>query len=380
LMLAVFLAGCGSVSSSTTRPAAAPKTSPTSPTPSPSPTPLPSPTPDPAAHGTFVFVSGTTSSSASTDGYRLNSDGTLTPLSGSPFPISGQVAASGSFLISVSQTGLVSYRVDAATGMPTAVASATVPVATLGADAHSVYLAGASSDIGDFIYGFSVSDSGTLTPVPGSPYISGGPCDQCPFPLFPNLALNDKFFALSIEGYRGTGGISVYRRDSNGSLTPGGFTGFEGQSAAALQPPAGNVAFSLISGQITSYHLDGSGVPTQAMSLDPGFDAIDETVDATGKFLLVADSSGAVHVFTIDSTTASFSEISSSETAGDGANLMAMDPSGRFVIVAQSSEGGFLSTPDRITVFAFDPASGTVGKLQSYPMDKSPFRIAFVAE
>jgi 6-phosphogluconolactonase (cycloisomerase 2 family) len=99
------------------------------------------------------------------------------------------------------------------------------------------------------------------------------------------------------------------------------------------------------------------------------------------------DSSGAVHVFTIDSTSAGFSLVGTSEPAGDGASplgdgvsLMAMDPSGHFVIVAQSSEGGFLSTPDRLTIFAFDPASGAMRKLQSYPMNKSPFRIAFVAE
>jgi hypothetical protein len=353
--------------------------------------PAPNPTPTPVAHGTFVFVSGSTSGFATlTDGFRLNPDGSLTALSGSPFPISGQVAGSGRFLMSVSQGSLTSYRVNPVTGVPTLAASATIPqfVDTLGADARNVYVAGANDIIGNFIYGFSVADSGALTPVPGLPQISGGPCDQCPLPLFPNLALNNNFFALSVEGYRGTGGISIYRRDSNGSLTPGGFTGFEGQSAAALQPPAGNVAFSLISGRLTSYQLGPNGTPSQAMTLDPaGFDAVDETVDPTGKFLLVVDSSGAVHVFSIDAATADFSPVSTSEPAGDstsvlgdGVNMMAMDPSGRFVIVAQSSEGGFLSTPDRLTVFTFDPGSGAMRKLQSYPMDKSPFRIAFVTE
>jgi len=360
LITLVFFAGCASLSGN----------------------PAPNPTAAPAAHGTFVYVSGSTAGPATlTDGYRLNPDGTLTTLAGSPFPIAGELAASGSFLISVSQSGLTSYRVNRATGVPAPAASATVPtfVDTLGADARNVYVAGASDDIGTFIYGFSIAESGALTPVPGSPYIFGGPCDQCPLPLFPNLSLNNNFFALSMEGFRGSGGISVYRRDSNGSLTPGGFAGFEGVSAAALQPRAGNVAFSL-SGGIISYQLDPNGTPRQAMTLDPGIDARDETVDATGNFLLVLDSSGAVHVFSIDSATGNFSPLSTSEPAGDGVSLMAMDPSGRFAIVAQSSEGGFLSTPDRITVFAFNPASGTMKKLQSYPLDQSPFRIAFVAE
>lgn len=345
---------------------------------------MPAPTPVLNPHGTFVFVSGFTSGPTTlTDGYRLNPDGSLTAIPGSPFPISGQLAASGSFLMSVNEASLTSYRVDPATGVPTSAASAAVPqfVDTVGGDPRNVYVAGASADIGDFIYGFSVADSGTLAPVPGSPYISGGPCDECPMPIFPNLALNNNFFALSVEGYRGTGGISIYRRDSNGSLNPGGFTGFEGQSAAALQPSAGNLAFSLVSGIVTSYHLDPEGTPTQAMALETAsFTAQDEAVDATGKFLLVMDDSGAVHVFAIDSATAAFSQIGSSEPAGDGSSFMVMDPNGRFVIVAQSSEGGFLSTPDRITVFSFDPASGAIKKLESYPIDKSPFTIAIVAE
>jgi hypothetical protein len=253
-------------------------------------------------------------------------------------------------------------------------------VDTLGADGRNVYLAGSNGDIGTFIYGFSIADSGALTPVRGSPYIFGGPCDQCPLPLFPNLSLNNNFLALSVDGYRGLGGISVYKRDSNGSLTPGGFTGFGTDSAAALQPPAGNVAFSLVVGRITSYYLDPNGTPAQAMADPTGLDAIDETVDPTGKFLLVLDSSGAVHAFSIFSASATFSELTTSEPAGDGATLMTIDPSGHFVIVAQSSEAGFLPTPDRLTVFTFDPVSGAIKKLQSYPMDKSPFRIAFVTE
>ena len=120
--------------------------------------------------------------------------------------------------------------------MPTPAASVTIPafVDTLGADGRNVYVAGVNDFIGFFLYGFSVADSGALMPAPGSPHITGGPCDQCPQPLFPNIALNDNFFVLSVWGYRGTGGISVYRRDSNGSLTAGGFTGLDPQSAAAL--------------------------------------------------------------------------------------------------------------------------------------------------
>jgi len=57
-----------------------------------------------------------------------------------------------------------------------------------------------------------------------------------------------------------------------------------------------------------------------------------------------------------------------------------MDPSGRFVIVAQSSFLGSPPAPDQITVFTFDPATGAMKKLQSYPVGKAPGRITIVSE
>lgn len=362
LVTLVFFAGCAGVSGS----------------------PSPNPTPAPAPHGTFVFVSGANSITDPIYGYRLNPDVTLTPIPGSPFPIHGSVAASGKFLLVTNGTTLTSYRVNPATGMPTQVGSAALaPFSdTIGADARNVYVVGDSGDIGTFIYGFSIADSGALTPVPGSPYISGGPCSECPMPLFPNLALNNNFLALSIVGFHGAGGIAVYPRDSNGGLGQGQGTGIQEQSGVALQP-SGNVAFSLdfSMGAVNSYLLDPMGKAAPGMSLDTStFGAADETVDATGKFLLVLDMAGSVNVFTIDSATAAFKHIGASDPAGDGANLMAMDPTGRFVIVAQASNQAIPAPPDQITVFTFDPATATMKKLQSYPVGELPFRIAFVSQ
>src|SRR5579864_3382957 len=171
--------------------------------------PSPNLVPTSAAHGTFVFVSGANSITDPIYGYRLDPDGTLASIPGSPFPIHGSVAASGKFLLVTNGTTLTSYRVNPATGMPTQAGNAAVaPFSdTIGADARNVYVVGDSGDIGTFIYGFSIADSGTLTPVPGSPYISGGPCPECPMPLFPNLALSNNFLALSIVGFHGAGGI-----------------------------------------------------------------------------------------------------------------------------------------------------------------------------
>jgi 6-phosphogluconolactonase (cycloisomerase 2 family) len=166
-------------------------------------------------------------------------------------------------------------------------------------------------------------------------------------------------------------------------LQGGHKVGFSDQDRVALPHPAGNIIFSSDSISIdgmTSYLLDSSGKPTQVATFPIDSGITDETLDPTGKFLLGVDGNGVVHVFAVNSATAEFSEISASEPAGKGAILMAMDPSGRFVIVAQASNQAIPAPPDQITVFAFDPASGAIKKLQSYPVGKLPLRIAIVAE
>ena len=108
---------------------------------------------------------------------------------------------------------------------------------------------------------------------------------------------------------------------------------------------------------------------------------MDEVVDPTGKFLLAIGSTGVVHVFSINPATAAISQIGTSESVGSGANLIAMDPSGRFVMVTQASNQGTPPPPDQITVFTFDPATGAMKKLpKSYPVGKLPARITVVAE
>ena len=101
LVTLVFFAGCAGVSGS----------------------PAPNPTPAPAPHGTFVFVSGFNGNVQQTNGFRLNPDGTLTSISGSPFPIAGDLAVSGSFLIGRGGKDLTSYRVNPGSGRQVAVDS-----------------------------------------------------------------------------------------------------------------------------------------------------------------------------------------------------------------------------------------------------------------
>jgi hypothetical protein len=380
LVMIAFLAGCGSgsVSSSTSpQPTATP-----TPNPSPSPTPpSPSPTPTPAAHGTFAFVNGVATPAQPTDEYRLNPDGTLTLVPGSPFPITGLLATGGSFLMVANTTSLSAYRIDPATGVPAISGNGTVAgTAALAADARDVYVVGLSSDnANNVIYGFSVGASGILTPLSGSPFLLSGACAMCNQPV--SMAVNNNFILVGTSGFHGAGGVLVLPRAADGTLGKPQPGGIEEQSQVALQQPAGNAAFGIDGGltAINSYLIDSTGKPASASFISGDF--MDEVVDPTGKFLLATGSTGVVHVFSINAATAAISQIGTSESVGSGANLIAMDPGGRFVIVTQASNLGIPPPPDQITVFTFDPASGAMKKLpNSYPVGKIPVRITVVAE
>jgi hypothetical protein len=366
LLMIAFLAGCGGVSANT------PPPTPT-PTPSPSPNPNPSPTPA-AAHGTFVFVNGVEVAGQPTDTYRLNPDGTLTLATGSPFPVSGMLASSGSFLAVASGNSITSYRVDATTGVPTAAGNAQVNSSqAVAADAHDIYVAGLSADGANWVlYGFSIGGIGLLTPLPGSPFKLVGTCELCAQPV--SIGLNNSFVVVGMSGFEGAGDILALPRAANGTLgtaQPGGVN----ESGAVAVQPNGNSAFSIDGSleAIDSWALDAAGHPTAGSGVPPStLVFIDEVVDPTGKYLLALDNSGVVHILTIGAN-ASLSQIGTSESAGSG-DRIAIDPSGHFVIVTQAS-------PDQLVVFTFDPASAAMKKLPgTYPVGKLPVRIAIVSE
>jgi 6-phosphogluconolactonase (cycloisomerase 2 family) len=121
--------------------------------------------------------------------------------------------------------------------------------------------------------------------------------------------------------------------------------------------------------------IDAAGHPTAGPGVPPSatLDFIDQVVDPTGKFLLALDTTGVVHIFTVGAN-ATLSQIGTSESVGSGADRIAIDSSGRFIIVVQES-------PDQLTVFTFDPASAAIKKLPgTFPVGKLPVRIAIVSE
>lgn len=280
-------------------------------------------------------------------------------------------------------TTLSAYAIDPATGKPAIAGNGAVAAtAALAADAQDVYVAGQSSDgANNVIYGFSVSPTGVLTALPGSPFLLSGACDLCNQPV--SITMNNSFVVVGTSGFHGAGGILVLPRAASGTLGTPQPGGQEEQSALTIQRPNGNAAFGIDGtlGAIQPYTIDSTGKPTAAPLVFPSSSSsfIDETVDVTGKFLLVLDGS-VVHVFSIDASIANISQIGTSESIGQGGGFINMDPSGHFVIVGQSSNLGTPPPPDQITVLTFDPASGAMKKLQSYPVGKMPFRSAIITE
>jgi hypothetical protein len=360
LLLILSLIDCGGVRSGSA--------------PTPTPTPMPpgaTPTPTPAAaHGTFVYFD---SGLSQVIGYKLNPDGTLSPLAGSPFAINGGLAAAGSFLAVSSLSTVSTYLVDPSSGALTKVGSGTVVQASgIVADARNIYVSGsipASTSTG--IYGFALAANGALTPLTGSPYVFTQACDFCDVPFA--LSLNNNFLIQGGVGFHGVGDFTVYPRGGGGVLGKAQILGTDAEESVTIQRPAGKFAYALNTDDfsLNEYTIDATGKASPGMQMFFN-GAQNITIDPTGKFLLLMDNTGVVHVFTIDPSNGNFSQIGTSEAAGSNPGEMAMDPSGHFIFVPQAANPNFAGSTNQITVFTFDPATGAVKKLQSYPQPNSP--------
>jgi 6-phosphogluconolactonase (cycloisomerase 2 family) len=182
-------------------------------------------------------------------------------------------------------------------------------------------------------------------------------------------------------GFHGVGDFTTYARGADGVLGKAQILGTDAEERVAIQHPAGNFSYALNidDSSLNEFTIGAAGNATPGALLFTG-SGQDMVIDPTNKFLLVVDNAGVVHVFAINPADGSVSQIGTSETAGNGATGIAMDPTGRFVIVTQSALGTNLpSTANQLTVFTFDPASGAMKKLQSYPQPNTPSKAIFVA-
>ena len=262
-----------------------------------------------ATTGSSQFLYVSSNSANTTSAWAINSDASLTAVSGSPFPGGGfSVAADpkAQFLFTVGGTSL---------------ANPTLDTETIAAN-------------GSLVVASSISDNTLTGPISVNP--SGS-----------------TLYVSSISAVQGNPGWKIYSIQSDGSLQ---------FASAVISQVAGRLAFSAdgsFAYSTSCYHLTQSIelFATANNALTGTSDPVPQVgsfgecpnavaVSASGSMAAVpwsdADNVGPVDnliaIYTIDSSTHALTPISGSPFPASGAGVdIAFDPSGKFVVVAQDN-------------------------------------------
>jgi len=327
----------------------------------------------------FAYVANY--SDGTIDGYTINpTSGALAAVGGNPYPDGmGPAAVSlspnGMFAFSASNDGtkIHAYTISQTNGELTEVAGS--PFSTgftvgssfpdIAVDAQSAHLYLASAGDGK-VAGFSISSSGALTALAGSPYAAGTGAGA-----IPAFSPDGNYLYVMNQTANTVSAYSIAA--STGVLTP--LAGTPPPTGASpdwiVFTPNGKYAYVANKGEDTiSMYTVASGVltpmatPTVASDEHPQ----DLTIDASGTHLYapVANGStaGAVQVYTIGATGLLTSL--GSTPAGVGPIYLALDPAGPYAYVS-SSQGAEVygysisSTTGMLTALANSPFSTGAG-------------------
>ncbi|TQM32547.1 lactonase family protein [Nocardia bhagyanarayanae] len=214
----------------------------------------------PAAQPQFMLVGGTASGTIAV--LRMNADGSLTKVAGSPFDVDF-----GLFSVALAPESRTLYATQAGTQQVT---------------------------------GYHIDDQGALRPVPGGEApIDGG------LPITSTLTPDGKWLYVGVGGFPGR--IDAFAVGASGALTPAGSTPVPGAGLGMLpmlttDPDGRFLRFtSALDGNLTSFaiHADGTlsplgdSVPIGTLPVNPGY-----TPD--GRFVYVSqEQGGAVSGFAI---------------------------------------------------------------------------------
>jgi 6-phosphogluconolactonase (cycloisomerase 2 family) len=245
------------------------------------------------AQGTFVYTNNDRSPN-SISAFSASASGALTPIPGSPFPTGGNGAGGGFF---------------AANRITTAVVK------------DFLYAANSGSNN---VTAFSINPgTGTLTPVPGSPFATGGVADGVGMAL---TATPDDKFLIAANGASMT--ITVYGVAANGALSPVPGSPFPssagGPLASAKVTSDGKfLAISSAPGSISMFSISATGGLTPvpgSLFPDPGAAGIDCNCASTQLYAAINGVATAkVDVFNIG-LSGVLSRIPGAPFTGPGAN------------------------------------------------------------
>jgi len=271
--------------------------------------------------GKVVYVANVLSDDVS--GYTINADGSLTPVPASPVPAgSGPASVTvdplGRFVFvgncgaicSGSGSGSISvYSINRRNGALTPVAEFTAgqwpePIAV--------------SPSGEFLYAgnygsanvsdFSISSTGELTPVAGSPFSAG----SSPLSVFA-----DPLGSFLYVANTASSNVSAYTIEADGALTQisGSPFGAASFTASIQTDPAGKHAFVAVGAGVLAYTISTTGalVAVAGSPFPAGTGPNSLSVDRTGRYVYVANAgSGTISAFTINPRTGALTAVAGS--------------------------------------------------------------------
>ncbi|HEV7217534.1 MAG TPA: beta-propeller fold lactonase family protein, partial [Terriglobales bacterium] len=271
--------------------------------------------------------------------YSTGSSGTLSLISGSPFPNS-------------TTQGISSLTVD-----------------PNGPFLYASYQSGPSSGV----IGFSISATGALTSIPGGPFSSpgnGGP----PVRLAIDPAGKFLYASASFDDVFVPGGFNIwgFTIDSQtGALTsmPGSPFATQGNSQpqGVKVDPSGKFLYVALSNanSIAAFTINTTtgalvAVPGSPFVIPPGqfIQTSELTISPSGKFLYAFNFNGnTIAAFTIDSTIGALSAVAGSPFAVNphAEGTLIVDPSGKFLYITIAS-----GAPSAFDIFDIDPNTGAL--------------------
>jgi 6-phosphogluconolactonase (cycloisomerase 2 family) len=288
----------------------------------------------------FVYVANDSSSSVSA--YAITTGtGALSMISGSPYSVgtgalSIAVDPSSRFLYlpDIGANSVFMFTIDSSSGALTlsrtihgrgsassiALANGTAPVT------YTPKFAYAANSDDNTVSGYTADpESGSLTPVPGSPFKTGAPSGIQPQPV--SLAVDPS-------------GRFEYAVDFNGNGSNGVVAGFKVNALTG--------ALTLVAGSPFAV-----GNQPRTVAIDP-----------SGRFVYVTDPfTSAIYEFSINLTTGNLAPLSGSPfSTGMGTSpwSVAIDPSGRFLCMTDI-------TMNKVDSFSIDPTSGNLTFVSSQP-------------
>lgn len=297
---------------------------------------------------------------------RLNADGSIQPVAGSPFAINAQpVGIAGNYLLAESGTTMAAYSVDPSTGVP-AKTSSDVPAGQSVAGNSNFVYAGTTNAI----YGYAFSN-GELTAFAGSPFevTTPDPCG-CATPSYNSLQVAQGYLFFANSADHAGSNLAAGKIQSDGSFTLTGFGGGSGGAASLLVTPNGKFVYesedALNSIELFDFNLANGTAqdvgPTPATNLG--------VIDPSSTYFFTNDST-AIYTYHIDPQTGQLTSVGTMEDAN--ATPQAVDPSGKYLLVLElpTYSSSSPTTTFQIGVFSIDTSSGTLTRVTTYSLGSS---------